>query len=344
MKVLMIGGTGLISTHLTQLLLERGDEVTLYNRGKTDAPLPVSAKHIQGDRKDFATFERQLQAAGSFDCVIDMVCFAPDEAESLVRAVRGRAEQLIFCSTVDVYRKPAGRYPVLESEPRRPSETFPYAYQKARCEMVLEDAQARGDVTLTILRPAYTYGEGRGILHTFGFSTSYLDRMRKGKPIIVHGNGQSFWSCAHARDVARTFVAAAGNPVAYGKAYHLAGEEWLTWNRYHQGVAEALEVDMPPLVHIPTDLLVKVAPERAFLSKENFQFNNIFDSAAAKRDLHFQYTTPWVEGVRQTVAWLDAHGQVKSSDDDPFEDALISAWQAMSERVAVQLRLEDVPA
>jgi nucleoside-diphosphate-sugar epimerase len=157
---------------------------------------------------------------------------------------------------------------------------------------VLFKAHERGDFPLTIIRPAHTYGEGRGPIHTFGGKTTYLDRLRKGKPIVVHGDGNSLWSSCYRDDVARAFVNAVGNVATYGQAYHLAGEEWLTWNRYHQGVAEALGVPLPLLVHIPSDLLVKVAPERAYLASVNFQFNNVFDTSAARRDLAFRYTVP----------------------------------------------------
>lgn len=117
MRILIIGGTGLISTPITRFLLERGDEVTHYNRAQFDLyPLPEGVRSIQGDRTDYTTFERQMAEAGEWDCVIDMVGYAPQDGESAVRAFHGRTGHFIFCSTVDVYRKPATRYPVTEIE------------------------------------------------------------------------------------------------------------------------------------------------------------------------------------------------------------------------------------
>jgi nucleoside-diphosphate-sugar epimerase len=327
MKLLIIGGTGLISTGITRFLLERGDDVMLYNRGVTHADIPQGARAITGNRKDFAAFERQLHAAGAFDCVIDMVCFEPDEATSLIRAVAGRAGHLIFCSTVDVYSKPAARYPIREDAPRRPDPIFPYAYNKAICENLLLEAEARGDFPLTIIRPAYTYGEGRGLLHTFRGRTSVLDRIRKGLPIVVHGDGQSLWASCHRDDVAHAFVNAAANPVAFGRQYHTAGEEWLTWNQYFAGIAEAMGVPTPELVHIPTDLLKEALPEQAHWCYVNFQYDNIFDNAAARADLDFRATIPWVEGARRVIAWLDAHDGIEPSAADPLQDRIIAAWR-----------------
>ncbi len=327
MKTLIIGGTGLISTAITRFMLERGDDVTLYNRGVTQADIPDGARTITGNRKDYATFERQVHDAGAFDCTIDMVCFQPDEAASLVRATAGYTGHLIFCSTVDVYTKPAPDYPIREDAPRQPDPKFQYAYDKAICENTLLAAEARGDFPLTIIRPAYTYGEGRGLLHTFRGSTTVLDRIRKGLPIVVHGDGQSLWSSCHRDDVARAFVNAAANPVAYGKQYHVTGEEWLTWNQYFAGIAAAMGVPTPELVHIPTDLLARALPEQAHWCDINFQYDNIFDNAAARADLGFRYTIPWVEGARRVVAWLDAHDGIEPYQSDPWIDRLIAAWE-----------------
>ena len=225
MKILIVGGTGLISTAITRELHARGEEVILYNRGESAAELPAGVRHVRGDRTDAAALARQAAEAGPFDCVIDMVGYEPAEAEGAIRAFQGRTGQYVFCSTVDVYTKPAPAYPVREDAERRPAASFPYAWKKGRCEELLWAAHARGDLPVTVVRPAHTYGEGRGLVETFGARTLYFDRLRKGKPIVVHGDGTSFWVSCHRDDVARAFAAAAGNPPTVGNAYHVAGED-----------------------------------------------------------------------------------------------------------------------
>jgi nucleoside-diphosphate-sugar epimerase len=326
LNILIIGGTGLISTAITRFLLERGDAVTLYNRGQSELyPRWGGERVILGDRKAYARFEAQMAEAGPFDCVIDMVGYLPQDAESVVRALRGQVGHFIFCSTVDVYRKPATRYPYREDDVY--GGLNPYSSNKVQCEQILAAAHHPRDFPLTIIRPAYTYGEGRGPIHTFGGKTTYLDRLRKGKPIIVHGDGTSLWAACHRDDVARAFVHAAGNEQTIGQSYHTAGEEWLPWNSYHEQVAAAIGAPPPTLVHIPTDLLGQVAPQRAYIAVTNFQYNNIFDNCAAQRDLNFAYTVSWSEGVGRMIRWLDEHGRVENSDNDPFDDRLITAWQ-----------------
>jgi nucleoside-diphosphate-sugar epimerase len=341
MKVLIVGGTGLISTAVTRYLVERGDDVTLYNRGQSEADVPRGLKRITGDRTDYAAFEAQMAVAGMHDCVIDMVAFHPEDVESAVRAFRGRTGQYVFCSTVDVYTKPAASYPVREGAERKPSPTFPYAFDKARCEEILFEAHQRRDLVVTVIRPAYTYGEGRGILHTFRGGLYYLSRIRKGQPIIVHGDGTGFWVACHRDDVGRAFVGALGNEKAFGVGYHVAGEEWMTWDAYHRGVADAMGAPAPTLVHIPTDLLGKVLPRAAEWCVENFAFNNIFDNAAARADLGFRYTIPWVEGVRRVVDWLDAHSTVEDVETPPFYDRLLDAWDRLGTDLTRELGALD---
>jgi nucleoside-diphosphate-sugar epimerase len=343
MKILIIGGSGLISTWITSQLVEQGQhDVTLYNRGQTEIRYNGTVNVIHGDRKDFPAFERQMADAGLFDCVIDMVCYAPAEAESLIRAFQARIKQLIFCSTVDVYSKPATRYPYVESEPHKGLNT--YSKNKAIIEARLMEAHHAGAFAVTTIRPAHTYGESRGLIHSLGGSLTYLDRIRRGKPIIVHGDGQSMWVSCHAEDVARAFVAAIGNARTYGNAYHTTGEEWLTWNRYHQLVAEALGASAPALVHIPADLLARLTPERATVVLENFQFNNIFDNSAARRDLQFAYTIPFITGVQRITQWLDERNKIPNSDGDPLDDQIIAAWQQLSNRAVQEMTARETLA
>ena len=332
MKILIIGGTGLISLSITRFLVEQGEDVTLYNRGQSQLPTHPGARVIHGDRTDYPAFEQQMADAGRFDVVMDMVGYAPADGDSAIRAFSGRTGQFIFCSTVDVYRKPAFRYPYLESEPYGGLNA--YSRNKVVLEKKLLEAQSNGAFPLTIIRPAYTYGESRGPVHSLGGSTTFLDRLIKGKPVVVHGDGSSFWVACHRDDVARTFVSAAGNPLAFGRSYHVTGEEWMTWDSYVQRAAEALGAPPPSIVHIPTDALARIAPTRAAVVAENFQFNNIFDNAAARADLEFRYSVPWREGVRRMAAWLVDHGQLANSDLDPYDDTLIARWQTWQAQIA----------
>lgn len=322
MKILIVGGTGLISTVTTRILLERGHALTLFNRNQTATRFDGQVNRVSGDRRDHAAFETEIATLGDFDCVIDMVAYAPADAESAARAFWGRCGHYIFCSTVDVYAKTSAGFPVKEDRALEPVSA--YGKDKARCEAILT---ASDGLNLTIIRPATVIGEGSAPSHTFGRGTGFLDRIRKGKPVVVHGDGSSVWCWCHCDDVGAAFANAAGNPATFGHAYHVAGEEWMTWARYYSCVADALGAPAPDIVPIPTEVLAQIAPERARPSVENYQFNNMFDTSAARADLGFRYTVSVTEAVRRTYAWLAANGRVVNSDEDSFEDGLIASWR-----------------
>ncbi len=335
MKILMIGGTGLISTAISRQLIAEGHDLTLYNRGKTEPRLPNAYRSVRGDRNNFKDFEAQMSELGSFDEVIDMVCFHPKQAESDIRAFKGRIGQLIFCSTVDVYTKPPATFPVIESHERKALSD--YGRDKARCEDLFMAAHDEGDFPVTIVRPASTYGEGGVIIHTLGWGTYFLDRMSKGLPIIVHGDGDALWVSCHVDDVGRAFVNAVGNEKAYGKAYHVTGDQWQTWNQYHQRLAEAMGAPEPNLVHIPADLLIRALPDEAMTTYLNFQYTNIFDNSAARTDLGFEQTIDWQTGAKRTYDWLVEHDRIDDWRSFPLYDCVLDGYKQQSNELIISL-------
>ena len=330
-RVLIIGGTGNISTAITrQLAAAGGTELTLFNNDpQPPAWLAGEVRVITGDRTDRPAFVEKLAAAGRFDCVIDMICYEPEDAACDVEAFRGRTGQLIFCSTADVYSKTPRSYPVTEENGEIGARrSFPYAFKKVACEAILWDAHRRGDFALTVLRPTFTYNEtwSPGI-HSFGGQTYHLDRLRKGKPIVMHGDGNSVWCATHREDTARAFVGAVASPKAFGQAYTVSGDEWMTHNHIWRTLARLLEAPEPQFVYIPTEVLGQLAPQEAEWCVENFQYNNIFDNSKAKRDLGFRYTIAFEEGAARSIAYLNAHSLIEDCDRYPFYDQVLAAWQ-----------------
>jgi nucleoside-diphosphate-sugar epimerase len=337
MRILVIGGTGLIGGAIVRELVEGGRDVTVCSRDAGGA-LPPSVHHVAVDRRDLRAFESLMAASGTWDAVVDMACYLPEEAESAVRVFAGRTAQFVLASTVDVYRKPASRYPYREDEPLR--GIGDYARNKVACEGIALAAHEQGQLPVTIVRPSATYGDGSLPVHSLGRSTTFLDRLRRGKPIVVHGDGSSLWVFCHAEDVARAFVGAIGNDRALGRAYHAAGEEWLTWDQHHALLAEVIAAPPPWLVHIPSDALAILAPERSRLAVENLQFPAIFDNSRSRADLGFRYTIPLHEGLARWYRSLADTGRNEASDDDPLDDRLIEAWSRVTDRDALTASVE----
>lgn len=329
MKTLIIGGTGNISTAITRALLARGDDLTLFNYDKVTPDWLRGAKVITGDRTERDDFRAKLAGSETFDCVLDMICYEPEDARCDIEVFRGRTRQFIFCSTVDVYPKTPASYPVTEESAElgaRPS--FPYGHKKMLCEQAMWEAHARGDFALTVIRPTFTYNEtwSPGI-HSFGGQTYHLDRLVKGKPFILHGDGTSLWVATHRDDTAHAFVGAAGNARTLGQAYHLAPDEWMTHNHIWRTLARLLDAPEPDFVYLPTDLLGRLAPKEAEWCVENFRHNNVFDAAKAKRDLGFRYTIPFEQGAKRCLDWLRANNKIEDCAKHPFYDRIVEAWR-----------------
>jgi nucleoside-diphosphate-sugar epimerase len=323
MKVLIIGGTGLISTAIVEQLVARGDEVVVYNRGQTRSRIPASVPVIHGDRWDYPAFEAEMHRH-RFDAVIDMVAFGPENATSLLRAFSGRAGQIVVCSTVCVYGGPMTKLPATDDELHRP--VTQYGRDKSQIERTLLDASGKEGPHATVIRPSFTTGEGHAAFGAYLFDESTVERVRNGLPLIVHDGGSAAWAIAHVSDVARAFVNALGNQRAYGQAYHVTSDEHTTWAGVFEALQEAVGA-RTRTVAIPTDWLYAVAPRRSIGIRFIYQYPSIFDNAKAARDLGFRTTVPLVETFRRQIAWMEANGPWPRVADEPYQDVLIEAFE-----------------
>jgi nucleoside-diphosphate-sugar epimerase len=271
----------------------------------------------------------ELARRERFDVVVDMICFTAEEADVAVGAFGGLVRHYVMCSTVDVYTKPANYYPVDEAHERRPSRAFDYAYQKQRAEEILEAAHLASAFPVTVLRPAATYASH--VVAPLGTMDLYVERLRAGRPVILPGDGSSLWVACHRDDVARAFVAALGNQRTFGRAYNVASDELVTWDRYWRTFAGALGIDEPEFLHVPTNLLTLAAPSMAEWCGFNFQYHNVIDSGAAKQDLDFVSSVPWAKGA-QLVAHAWKPRPVEPELSESYE-RLVKTW----ERVVVEM-------
>lgn len=330
MKLLLIGGTGNISSAITRALQTQGHDLTLFKKSPARPEwLQPEVRVLSGDRRDYTAFERHLRGLGPWDCVLDMIAFEPEDAQCDVRVFAGRTRQLVFCSTVDVYEKAPSRYPVTEATGVVAAKTsFPYAWKKVQCEQTMRAAHYQGAFALTIIRPTFTYNETSSPgIHSFGGQTYHLDRVLKGKPFILHGDGNSVWVATHRDDTAGAFLGAIGNTKAFGQDYNVSGEEWMTHNHIWRTLARLLGGPEPDFVYIPSELLGRLASKEAEWCVENFQYNNLFDSSKARRDLGYRYTVRFEDGARKCVDWLRSNHRIEDSARYPFYDRIVDTWR-----------------
>ncbi len=282
MRVLVIGGTGLISAGIIKHLLRRGADVTVFNRAQREDSLPREVKRFVGDRNDFNGFESRFSET-SFDVVIDMIAFTPAQAESDVRAFGGRCEQFIFCSTVCTYGvKIPPQVLVDESFPQEPISD--YGRNKLACERIFQRAHEQRRFQATIIRPSHTYGPGGTMIDNLEPDAVAWDRIERGLPVLCAGDGLGLWQSTHRDDVGKLFAHAALNPKTYGAAYNATRDEILTWRDYFRETAGALGATAH-LVFMPAEWIVKHDPQRFGLLREITQFHGAYSSAKAQRDV-----------------------------------------------------------
>lgn len=320
MKVLLIGGTGLISTGIVKHLRARGAELTLCNRALRSAPLP-GERTLVCDRNVPGQLEACL-ASERFDVVIDMICFTPEQAETTLRAVVGRTEQLIFCSTVCTYGVDIPPHVLVdESFEQRPISE--YAKNKLSCERIFQRAHEARQLKSTIIRPSNSYGPGASLIDQMEFDSVVWDRVESGLPVLCAGDGLGLWQATHRDDVGLLFAHAAGNARSYGEALNATRDHVFTWRDYYREAAEALGT-AAELVLVPAGWVTRQAPERFSFLHEITRYHGAYSSEKAKRLVpEFRCRIGFVEGARETLLDMKKRGAWRRHQDDAEYSALV---------------------
>ena len=319
MKALFIGGTGNISSACSQLALERGVELYLLNRGQSLRPLPEGARVINADIRDPSAV-REALGSMRFDVVADFIAFTPQHIETDLQLFRGRTGQYFFISSASAYQTPPATLPVTEAA-ILDNPVWQYSRDKAACEERLLRAYREEKFPFTVVRPSHTYSAVYVPVHG---NWTTIDRMLRGLPVIVHGDGTSLWTLTHSSDFAKGFVGLMGNSHAIGEAYHITSDEWLTWNQIHEILASAAGVQ-PELVHVPSDLIAVYDPiwGESLLGDKAHSF--ILDNSKIKRVVpDFVCTTPFSRGAEEIIAWHRA---------DPARQQVDENFNAICERI-----------
>ncbi|MBN2104099.1 SDR family oxidoreductase [bacterium] len=323
MNILFIGGTGIISSASVWRAVEKGFHVTLLNRGQTDRSLPKGVEVIRGDISD-ETAVVSLLKGRTFDSVTDWIAFTPDQVERDIRLFEGKTGQYIFISSASAYQTPPVRLPVTESTPLR-NPFWKYSRDKIACEDLLKKTYRSYGFPITIVRPSHTYDERTLPFH---YRYTIVDRMRKGKKVIIHGDGTSLWTMTHHRDFARGFVGLLANPLTIGEAFHITSDEVLTWNQIYQMIAEAAGARLNA-VHIPSDLLASYDPEYGPNLLGDKSHSMIFDNSKIKCVVpEFNCIIPFHWGAREILAWYNTHQEACLVDKnaDRLMDTIIENY------------------
>jgi len=316
MKVLFIGGTGLISQAVSKLAVDNGIELYLFNRGQREAFVPEGAKVINGD------IRKPEEAAAilkdhEFDAVVDWIAFTPDHVQTDIDLFTGKTKQYIYISSASAYQKPPQHYIITEETPLE-NRYWQYSRDKIACEQLLLEAYHSNGFPVTIVRPSYTYGDTMipAALNSWQHPWSLVDRIRKGLPIVIHGDGTSLWTMTHNTDFAKGFVGLLGHSEAVGQSFHITSDEVLSWNQIYHAIGQAAGVE-PNVVHISSDFIIHRLPDQKGGLLGDKAVSSIFDNSKIKRYVpDFEAVIPFAKGIKRTVAWLQAHPERCTIDEE----------------------------
>jgi nucleoside-diphosphate-sugar epimerase len=327
MKILFLGGTGTISACVSRMALAQGLELYLLNRGSRQAN-PPGAHSLLADVHKPEELRAALRGL-RFDVVVDWIAYTPEHIERDLALFRGAVRQYIFISSASAYQKPPARYLIDESTPLR-NPFWDYSRNKIACEERLLRAWREEGFPVTIVRPSLTYETRFPVVFGGGGCYTLADRLKKGRPIIVHGDGSSLWVVTHTEDFGRGFLGLLGNEQALGHAFHITSDEVLTWNQIHETIAASLGVQAK-IVHIPSDFIAQVTPDRAGALLGDKTWSAVFDNSKIKSFVPgFQAVIPFREGVQRTLAWFDADESRKRIDESLNQemDQILAAYAA----------------
>lgn len=297
-RILIIGGNGIISGSVTRLAVERGMAVTLVNRGTSTTRPPIDGvESMIGDADDAASL-RAAVGTREFDVVVNFRAFTPAQVRADVELFSGRTGQYVFVSSASAYQKPVAHLPIVEATPLR-NPFWEYSRNKIACEDLLVAEYRESCFPMTIVRPSHTYDS---TLIPLDGGWTALDRLRRGVPIVLHGDGTSLWTLTNARDFAGAFVGLLGNPHALGAAVQITSDESLTWNAIAGLLADALGVEAR-IVHVASETLAKHVNYGDGLLGDKAH-SVVFDNSRVKSLVPgWQAIIPFSSGAREIVEW-----------------------------------------
>jgi nucleoside-diphosphate-sugar epimerase len=317
MKVLFIGGTGTISQAVSELAVEKGIDLYLFNRGNNNQLAPKKAKIIEGNIRNQEEAKKKLQDH-KFDAVVDWVAFSPEHIKNDIEIFKDKTDQYIFISSASAYQKPQTSYLIDESTPLA-NPYWEYSQKKIACENILMAEYRKNNFPITIVRPSHTYGKTSipAAINSSKAPWTLVDRIRKGKKVLIHGDGNSLWTMTHNSDFAQAFIGLIGNIQAIGHAFQITSDETLNWNQIYRALASAAGVENIELVHVASEKIAEYDDIYRGKLLGDKAVSVVFDNSKIKRFVpQFKAVIPFAEGVKESIKWFDAHPKLKTIDQE----------------------------
>ena len=300
MKVLFLGGTGIISNSCVADAVAQNFDTFVLNRGsEKKREVPSGAKVLRGDVNVASDLEKV--AHQDFDVVVDFLCFTKEQAESRIKIFSKKIKQYIFISSASAYAKPVHKHPITESTPLY-NPFVKYSRDKIDCEKAFISAFEQDNFPITIVRPSHTYDDANPPL--VGDWTAW-QRILDGKKILMPGNGTTFWTLTHALDFAPGLVGLIANFQAIGEDFHITSNEVLTWWEIFDAIEKTIDIKINSFTL--TGEQVRLAEPNwgwSELIEGDLNHSLIFDNSKIRRfSPRFNPTISWSTGIRSIFNW-----------------------------------------
>jgi nucleoside-diphosphate-sugar epimerase len=326
MKILFVGGTGILSSACSSLALGRGYDLFLLNRSVSrKIPVPAGVAVLKADVYREEARIATLLEGHHFDAVVDFVAFTVQDIERDLRLFRGKTDQFVFISSASAYQKPVRNYFVTEETPLE-NPYWEYSRNKIAIESRLMQAYREDGFPVTIIRPSHTYGPTQIPLGVASWLHPWtvVDRMKRGQKVIVPGDGTSLWVLTWNEDFAKGLVGLLGKKEAIGEAFQITSDEVLSWDQIYLEAYRALSL-APNIVHISSDLIALYDPDSLGSLVGDKANSEVFDNSKIKRFVpDYLCEVTWAEGVRRSLAWFEAHPEFQTIDHE-----MNSIWDRM---------------
>ncbi len=336
MKILLIGGTGTISTAISQRLADFNHELYLLNRGNLNETLPSHIQFIKADINNEKEAEEKLSGM-EFDAVCDFIGFGKPQLERDYRLFNGKTRHFVYISSASAYNKPPRDY-VINEGTSLANPYWEYSRNKIECKEYLMKMYREKGFPVTIVRPSHTYCEKSVPLGVHGKNGSWqvIKRMLEGKPVIIHGDGTSLWTMTDSRDFAKGFIGLLGNPHTIGEAFQITSDETLTWNQIYKTIADCLKVKFKPY-YVSSAFLAAVSDYDFEGSLTGDKSNSVvFDNTKLKKAVpDFAPSIRFEEGVGRTLEYVLSHKecQVEDPEFDSWCDKVINAMETAKKEI-----------
>ena len=327
-NILLIGGTGVLSTAVTKEAIKQGFFITMINRGHKKEFIPKGVELIISDKTNTSYIKKQLEGR-KFEAIIDFLCYNKKELEASFNLYSKYTEQYFFISSAAVYNNSIAG-PCDEGHPKE-QPLWSYSINKCRCEELLVELSSKTKTNYTIVRPMITYDNTRipyGIVPFYGYHWTLVERIKNNKPIIIWNNGENRCNMLRVEDFAIGLVGLIGNEKAFNESFNICGDETPSFNEILTILGELVGHKVTT-INIDPNFYADNYPERSEELLGGRSITTIIDNSKIKRVVpEFNQNISIKDGIKMTIESYRNNNYYKGIDwkFDAITDRTVSKW------------------